>query len=246
MGQVVSRRAVGRVLMLVALLLSSAPFAAEVGEPTESVAPWESFQRLREGNERFAAGRSRTSANHVEARRALLKGQKPHTILVSCSDSRVPPELVFDQGLGELFIVREAGNGLDNVGLASIEFAMEQLGARLIVVLGHEYCGAVKAALATEEGASAGSSNLEALVASIHENMRGTTLTEADRVDPKAARASWANVNGVVRRLLEGSELVRKRVEAGEVVIVPGLYSLETGRVRFWDTDEVGGGAPGP
>lgn len=245
MGQVVSRRAMRRVLMLVALL-SSASFAAQVSAPPESVPPWESFQQLREGNERFAAGRSRTTANHEDARRALVKGQKPHTILVSCSDSRVPPELVFDQGLGELFIVREAGNGLDDVGLASIEFAMEQLGARLIVVMGHEYCGAVKAALATPEGTSAGSSNLDALVASIHENMRGASLTEEDREDPKAVKASWANVNGVVRHLLEGSELVRKRVEAGEVIIVPGLYSLETGRVRFWDADKVGGKAPVP
>src|SRR5207253_8806048 len=117
---------------------------AQPGQP--AVAPAEAIAKLKEGNGRYASGRLQRSGQRTERRAELTKDQHPFAVIVSCSDSRVPPEIVFDQGLGDLFVVRVAGNVIDDHSLGSIEYAVDHLGVRLIVVLGHQSCGAVKAA----------------------------------------------------------------------------------------------------
>jgi carbonic anhydrase len=122
-----------------------------------------SLASLIAGNERYAAGRAQHPRAAREDRQQLLAGQHPRAIVLACADSRVPPELVFDQGLGDLFVVRVAGEAVDAASVASIEYAIEHLGASLIVVLGHQSCGAVMAALTTPHG-KAGSPDLDALL----------------------------------------------------------------------------------
>jgi carbonic anhydrase len=234
-------------MLLVAMWLSPpalAKGAAPAAKAEAAVTPQESFSRLQAGNRRFISGQPRKGKVSPRDRRALAQGQRPHTVVVACSDSRVPPELVFDQGLGELFVVREAGNGLDEVGLASIEFAVQKLGARLIVVMGHESCGAVQAGLKTPEGTSTGSSNLDVLVASVQANLKTGTLTEADKADPKLSQVARVNVDAVTRHLTERSSVLRQKVESGEVAIVSAIYPLDTGRVEFWNTERLKKAAP--
>src|SRR5207245_4280782 len=125
-------------------------FAADPAHPEQpSVAPAEAISKLKEGNGRYASGNLQHPGQTTERRAKLTKSQHPFAIIVSCSDSRVPPELVFDQGLGDLFVLRVAGNVIDDHSLGSIEYAVDHLAVRLIVVLGHQRCGAVHAAKAT-------------------------------------------------------------------------------------------------
>lgn len=160
--------------------------------------------------------------------------------MVSCSDSRVPPELIFDAGLGQIFTVRIAGNVLTSESIASIEYAIEHLGARTIVVMGHESCGAVKAALGAVPGESAGSPHLDRLIADVNRCMSSTNLTDEERHDPHVLAAARANVNGVVGELLVSSKIVAEKLEAKEIAVLPAIYRLETGAVEFWP----GQGAP--
>ena len=150
-----------KIVLLATFALSSWALAADHATP--SVSPDEALNRLKAGNDRFA--RSKVSAGKpVAARRiATAKAQHPFAIIVACADSRTSPEIVFDQNIGDLFVVRTAGNLVDDFALGSIEYAVEHLGSRLIVVLGHERCGAVQAALA---GGSA-PGHIEALVQAI-------------------------------------------------------------------------------
>jgi carbonic anhydrase len=188
------------------------------------------LQIMQNGNQRFITGHTRKDGLQKKDRESLVAGQKPHTIVLSCSDSRVPPELVFDQKLGEIFVVRTAGQSLDSSAIASIEYAVSHLGTNLIIILGHESCGAVKAALATLKGGDAGSPWLNKLVADLHPRLkRFTNLTPTDGVIVE----SWANIEGVERDLLERSEIVRKLVEANEVGIQNALYHLGSGVVEW-------------
>jgi carbonic anhydrase len=185
---------------------------------------------LKDGNKRFISGHFRLEGISASDRKRLVDGQKPHTIVLSCSDSRVPPEIVFDQKLGEIFVVRTAGESLDSSAIASIEYAVSHLGSNLIVVMGHESCGAVKAALATLKGGDAGSAWLNKLVADLHPHLkRFSELTPTDGVIVE----SWANVEGVAHDLTERSEIVRKLVESGEVQIQNALYHLGSGQVEW-------------
>jgi carbonic anhydrase len=183
---------------------------------------------LMEGNRRFAAGMHLARPLATE-RAALVAGQRPGAIVLSCSDSRVPPELVFDQSLGDLFVVRTAGNVADAVALGSLEYAAEHLHARLLLVLGHERCGAVTAA--AEDGEPE-SPNLKALVAAI-----------SPSVKPLKARAKGpelvhlgveANVEASLAHVLASSAVLRGMVERKELTVKRGIYDLESGTVRTW------------
>ena len=189
------------------------------------------LQELVQGNQRFVAGHATHPRQDHARRSSLVGGQQPKAIVLSCSDSRVPPELTFDQGLGEIFVVRTAGEVADSVALASIEYAVEHLHASLLIVMGHESCGAVKAALSTPPGASAGSAHLDQLVTSIRPNITGYTIASADKVLTQPVRA---NVEGVARGLLTRSTIIRHAVEHGELTIVRGLYHLDSGKVDIW------------
>ena len=161
----------------------------------------------------------------------VSKGQKPHAIVYSCSDSRVPAEIVFDQKLGEIFSVRSAGQAVDDTELASIEYALEHLGSKLIVVMGHTSCGAVKAAYETLGGKDAGSPSLNKLVGDIQPRIK-------DVVKEKPSKdfeiEVWANASKITEDLVKRSEIIKKHVESGSVKIVPAIYHLESGLVD-WD-----------
>jgi carbonic anhydrase len=202
---------------------------ADAHHEDSGVAPEKAIGWLKNGNSRFVKGWRRKDGGTANDRARLAKGQKPHTIVLSCSDSRVPPEHVFDQALGEIFVIRVAGEALDSSVIASIEYAVEHLGSKLIVVMGHESCGAVKAALATAEGSSAGSPDLDKLVADIKPRLPASAAPS-----PNVIEESKINANGVARDLLARSTLLRERVNIGKIKIVPAMYYLGSGRVEFF------------
>ena len=188
------------------------------------------LQFLQNGNNRYLTSRPRKDGAYKSDRERLLKGQKPHTIILSCSDSRVPPEVIFDQRLGEIFVIRTAGQSLDFAAIASIEYAVSHLGTNLIVIMGHESCGAVTAALQTLKGGDAGSPWLNKLVKDLHPHLkRFTELSPTDGIIVE----SWANVEGVAHDLLERSALVKELVDSGEVGIQNALYHLGSGHVEW-------------
>ena len=135
----------------------------------------------KQGNKRFLKGNVRKDGIDSATIKKLSEGQKPHAIVLSCSDSRVPPEIIFDQKLGEVFVVRTAGQSLDSMAIASIEYAVAHLGSNLILVMGHESCGAVKAALSTLNGGDAGSPSLNKLVGDLHPRLK--RFSELSRTD---------------------------------------------------------------
>lgn len=197
------------------------------------VSPSDALAVLIEGNDRFVHGSLVHPAQDAARRAALTAGQKPSAIILSCSDSRVPPEVVFDRGLGDLFVVRTAGEVADATALASIEYAVEHLGARLIVVMGHSSCGAVKAALSTPIGSSAGSSNLDILVGHIRPHISkfsAQVITE----DPTVREPVRSNVEGIAKSLSLHSAVLRKAIADRSIKIVQAIYNLDSGKVDFW------------
>ncbi|HQH28707.1 MAG TPA: carbonic anhydrase [Oligoflexia bacterium] len=197
----------------------------------ENPAGWLALSALIEGNRRYIESKQTVPPRDFSKRRSeLAAGQKPNAIILSCSDSRVPPELIFDQGLGDIFVIRTAGHVPDSAGTASIEYAVEHLGVRLLVVLGHESCGAVTAALTAEEGKSAGSADLDALVAAIRPNLTGFSAG-ADKTIREPVRA---HVAGVVNKLLDRSKILRKAVEHKELIVVDAIYNISSGKIEFW------------
>lgn len=198
----------------------------KVGE----VSSLNALKKLKEGNDRFYNVKVRTDGISPTQRDKLSKGQQPYAIILSCSDSRVPPEIIFDQKLGEIFVIRVAGESLDSSVIGSIEYAVAHLGSNLIVVMGHDSCGAVKAALDTLKGGDAGSSALNKLVADIHPRLeRFKNLSRTDDVVVE----SWVNVEGVAKDLLERSKIVHEAVESGTLKIERALYHLASGKVEW-------------
>jgi carbonic anhydrase len=183
------------------------------------------------GNNRYVKKQYRADGRSAEDRKRLLTGQHPHAIVLSCADSRVPPEIVFDQMLGEIFTIRVAGEALDSSVIASVEYAVEHLHPRLLVVMGHTQCGAVEAVLKTKEGESAGSEALDKMIADIRPRLKSVP---ADKISPNLEVESTVNADGVARDLIRRSEIIRKKVEAGELVIKPALYRMDSGKVSFY------------
>ena len=177
------------------------------------------WQALMRGNARYVAGR--LVYNRLRAQRdATRSAQHPPVTVISCADSRVPPELMFDRSVGDLFVIRVAGNVADPFNLASVEYAVLNKWTRLIVVMGHESCGAVKAALDGHGGTPA----LDALVAKIDRNLDGKK--------PPVKEAVELNAKATARQLVDESDVIRRAVEAREVKIVAAYYSFD-GRVRL-------------
>jgi carbonic anhydrase len=201
--------------------------------------PSSTLDDLKSGNQRFVEGKPLHALADQARRKDLVTGQHPRAVVLSCSDSRVPPELIFDKGLGELLSVRVAGNVLGAETVASIEDAVEHLGADTVVILGHESCSAVQAALTTPLGRSAGSPDLDALISRIKPNIRGLGRELASQ-DATFRKPAMQNVDAVGERLLKRSRIIRKRVQEGKLSVVYGIYGLETGRVDFWHTDADG------
>ncbi len=201
--------------------------AADPAHPEQpTVAPAEAIAKLKEGNARYTSGNLQHPGQTTERRAELTKSQHPFAIILSCSDSRVPPEIVFDQGLGDLFIVRVAGNVLNDEGLGSIEYGVEILGARLIVVLGHQSCGAVDAAMKTVAAKGKAPGHIQSLVTAIKPVVDSTPKGDLDTMIK-------ANVKHVVDALRSSTPILKARVESGDVQVMGGYYTLDTGAVTF-------------
>lgn len=186
------------------------------------------LEQLKAGNARFVRGvQERGSLISQAERKELIGGQSPFAVILGCSDSRAPVELIFDQGLGDLFVIRIAGNIVAPSGIGSVEFAAERFGTRLVVVLGHSLCGAVQATLeAMQQPPEQISRNLQFIADRIRPNlMKDFTLQEAVR----------ANVRASVAALQHGSAILEGLVANDGLVIVGAEYSLETGVVEFLD-----------
>jgi carbonic anhydrase len=190
--------------------------------------PADALDRLKAGNARFAAGAPR-SAPFGPHTAELANGQRPFGVVLGCSDSRVPVETVFDQEPGALFVVRVAGNFLNADGLGSIEFAVTLLQSKLVVVLGHESCGAVGAALKYVREGTEQPGHIQELVNAIAPAVRATRETQADWY----ASAVAANVELTVQAMLARSRIISDAVERGDVAVVGGIYSIRTGNVAF-------------
>ena len=195
------------------------------------------LDRLREGNRRFVANQAAGHLVSDSVRRAeLVAGQEPFAIILGCSDSRVPAELVFDQGFGDLFVIRVAGNIVAPSQVGSVEFAASRFGTRLAVVMGHSRCGAVIATLEDLRGhASPESQNLRAIVDRVRpsvETLLSQSITDPDALLHAAVRA---NVRASVNHLRHGSALLERLAQTDGLRIVGAEYSLETGVVDFFD-----------
>lgn len=203
----------------------------------------EALERLREGNRRFVDGERSWSGTGTESERLeLVDGQAPFAIVLGCSDSRVPTEIVFDQGLGDLFVIRVAGNVVAPSQVGSVEFAAGKFGTPLVVVLGHSRCGAVQATLdELRRPTESQSPNLRSIVERVRPAVEPLLATEL-RDDPHALEhaAVRANVRASVGHLRHGSALLERLVERGELLIVGAEYSLETGAVDVFDLPEIG------
>src|SRR5207248_2381999 len=218
-------------LLLSITLLGANQFAG-AADPAHSdqpsVAPAEAISKLKEGNGHYTSGNLQHPGQTTERRTELAKTQHPFAIVLSCSDSRVPPEIVFDQGLGDLFIVRVAGNIVDDHALGSIEYGVDHLGSRLILVLGHESCGAVKAARETIAAKGKAPGHIESLVTAIKPAVEATAKDDLETTVK-------ANVKNVVQALRSSTPILKAKVDSGEIQVIGGYYSLDTGAVTFLD-----------
>lgn len=224
------------------LLLLLVPVPSAIGQQTAAAGRQQSSQvasgnhtsataeniwaDLMEGNKRFMAGRSK-AGDLVALRTSLVKGQQPKVVVLACSDSRVAPELLFDKNLGDLFVVRSAGNIADEIGVGSIEYAVEHLGSSVLLVLGHTGCGAVTAACSGDKMPTAG---LQAIVDKIAPavlrerkvGVKGDTLVES---------AIKENVRQSAKDVLKNSELLRDYVQQGKLTLFEAEYQMDTGEV---------------
>ncbi len=198
----------------------------------------DALERLREGNRRFASsvGGSEASLSH-DRRAELAMGQHPFAIILGCSDSRVPAELVFDQGLGDLFVIRVAGNIVAPSQVGSVEFAAARCGSRLVVVLGHSQCGAILATLEELRKPTADQSpNLHAIVDRVRPSVEGLLATDLRHDDNELVKqAVRANIRASVDHLRHGSRVLEQLIQDDGLVVVGAEYSLETGIVDFYD-----------
>jgi carbonic anhydrase len=198
----------------------------------------EALHRLRDGNDRFARGVRGNETFVSQARRSeLVACQAPFAVVLGCSDSRVPAEIVFDQGLGDLFVIRVAGNIVAASQVGSVEFAAERFGTPLVVVLGHTGCGAVLATI--EELTSPAlnhSANLRSIVDRVRPSVETLLATEL-RDDPEALlkQAVRANIRASAQHLRHGSEILERLIEQERLLVVGAEYSLETGLVELFD-----------
>jgi carbonic anhydrase len=185
--------------------------------------------KLAQGNHRYVIGQS-LRPHQDEARRSeIASGQKPFAAVIGCSDSRTPPEILFDQGLGDLFVVRLAGNVLDEAALGSIEFAVSKLGVRLVLVLGHEKCGAVSAAVEALKSGQPASAHLSGIVEAIKPAVASVKDEPGDLVE----NAVRANVKSIVEKLRTSGPVLAPLVNGGQLQIVGSRYDLDNGQVEF-------------
>ncbi len=193
--------------------------------------PVTAWKALKEGNERFVVGRPAHPSQSLEHRAALADGQQPTAVVFGCGDSRVPAEIIFDQGLGDMFVVRTAGHVIDSAVLGSIEFAVVVLDVPLVVVLGHDSCGAVKAALSALDDGAVPAGYLRDVVERVAPSILLGRRDGLNTVDEFEAR----HVNETAAQLVARSTAVADRVAAGTLAVVGASYHLADGRVMLRD-----------
>ncbi len=199
-----------------------------------SPSPADALERLVAGNARFRDPNA-TSEARAWSRKLATQAQRPFAVVLGCSDSRTPVEILFDQGFGDLFVVRIAGNIVAPSVVGSIEFAVAQFGTRLVVVMGHTHCGAIDATVkAMETGLGSDSKNIRAITDRIAPHIQG--LVRPGDPDGVVREAVRANVRASADHLRHGSRLIEELVVAGRVAIVGAEYELETGKVHFLDS----------
>ncbi|MCT8972448.1 carbonic anhydrase [Microbaculum marinisediminis] len=216
-------------LAAASMALPGLAMAEESGTPQNAISPSDALKRLLEGNERYASNKAEPRDNSA-GRAARTLGQHPIAAILSCADSRVAPELAFDQGPGDLFVVRVAGNIVSPDGLASLEFGVKFLSTPLVMVLGHTSCGAVNAAISTVRDDAVLPGHLPGLINGIE-----PAVIAAKANDPKdlLAEATKENVRLTQKALVKGSAIIAEAADAGRIEIVGGVYDLATGRVAM-------------
>jgi carbonic anhydrase len=210
---------------VIAALLALATFTLNATATDESPA----LQKLLDGNARFVSGKPAHPHQDGTSRAALAAGQKPFAVVIGCADSRTSPEILFDQGLGDLFVIRLAGNIVDDAALGSVEYAVEHLGAKLIIVLGHEKCGAVKATVGVVNGDPAPTNHIASIVAAIKPAAQAVKGKEGDAIE----NAVRENVHGVVERLKLTAPVLAPLVKSGELKVLGARYDLDDGKVEI-------------
>ena len=204
------------------------------------IAPEDALLRLQEGNARFVSGYIASGPQHYRvSREQIVADQHPYAIVIGCSDSRVPVEIVFDQGLGDLFVIRIAGNVISKTQLGSIEFAAQNFGARLVVVLGHTGCGAVTAAYAAVEGGEEQESeNFRVLLDQIRPAVKRAIERDGSCAFPALIdRVGRENVRLAVDEIRSSSGIIRRLVDDEGLLVVGAEYSLATGAVAFFNQE---------
>lgn len=210
--------------------LASRPAQASPAKHTELSAA-QALALLKEGNERFVSAPSECFEEMAQRRQAIAAGQAPFAVIVACSDSRVPPELLFARGLGELFVIRDAGNTVDTVALGSIQYAVEHLGVPLIVVIGHRRCGAVQAAIAVVEENAV----FPGAIGQMVEPIVPAVLKAKGASGELLENAVRENVRRTVLRLRSSTEpILREPLESGRLKVVGARYDLDDGRVDWF------------
>ena len=198
--------------------------------PTE-----EALKRLRKGNKRFVSDSSIfNKISHKSRHHSLIENQDPFAIILGCSDSRVPAEIVFDQSLGDLFSIRVAGNIVAPSQIGSVELAVERFGTRLVIIMGHSRCGAIQATIEElKRPSGTQSKNLRSIVDRIHPSLTSLDLDQAPEI--LLQQAVRANIHSSVRQLEHGSIILEQLAKKGELLILGAEYSLDTGIVDFFD-----------
>lgn len=213
--------------MTIALIASSAIIMASASEEAGSITPELALQQLMEGNLRYAQGNASHPHQSLERRAELVSGQHPFAVILGCSDSRIPPELIFDQGLGDVFVIRTAGEVVDNASLASIEYAVEHLDVPLVVVLGHDSCGAVTAAVQGGEAEGHLGSLMDFIRPAVEQ------AREAGEGSDLLNGSIDNNVFNIVEALKSSQPVLSEKVEAGELMILGARYRLDSGLVEI-------------
>lgn len=211
------------VLTVPALALAHPPGGGKLATTAD-----EALKELKQGNERFVKGKAARHNQTLKRVKEVVAGQKPEAVILGCADSRVPPEVIFDEGIGDLFVVRVAGNISEPATTGSIEYAAEHLGVPLVVVLGHKKCGAVKA---TAEAHGPAEGNIGEIVKELQPALAAAKANPGKHglVDD----AVYANADLVAKQLLTESPVLTHLVQAGKVKIVSAVYDLETGKVEW-------------
>lgn len=201
--------------------LAGIPVIAAEESPTAEKA----LEQLLDGNQRFVANAVKRPHQNLERRKELTKGQAPFAIILTCSDSRVSPEVIFDQGLGDLFVIRNAGNLVDDHTLGSLEYAVEHLHASLVVVMGHGKCGAVSAAV----GGGHAPGHIHSVVESIEPAVEQSKDQPGDKID-NAIRANAKRMADIINRV---EPILNEAVKAGKLKVVAACYDLDSGEVKI-------------